>query len=102
MLQHNSKVFSTLIQTAVDPQSVNISSIFKQPPPPAREEVVSSRHQVGLVCMLISFIIRFLPLSTIMNKPIVFVENKIVFAGGMYFMMSQFQLFRPILKSLAY
>ena len=46
MLQHNSKVLSSLIRTAVEPQASESPPVFKQPPA-AREEVVSSRCQVG-------------------------------------------------------
>ncbi|VDM31077.1 unnamed protein product [Hydatigera taeniaeformis] len=43
MLQHNSKVLNSLMQTAVEPRSE--TSIFKQPPLPSREEEVLSRYQ---------------------------------------------------------
>ncbi|CDI98275.1 helicase [Echinococcus multilocularis] len=43
MLQHNSKVLNSLMQTAVEPRDE--TSIFKHPPLPAREEEVLSRYQ---------------------------------------------------------
>ncbi|KAL5108649.1 Helicase domino [Taenia crassiceps] len=43
MLQHNSKVLNSLIQTAVEPRGE--TSIFKHPSLPSHEEDVSSRYQ---------------------------------------------------------